>query len=139
LNGAALVATPRCTGCSVNSNHAITNVPLTGNASWTQAAGDAAQVDIKIGWQPVTSPCTPASGIAGSSVTVKDGATTVASFAVPAGPQGPMNSEKAVHLFPPNALSHTLTVEVADNCTAGQSEATVGDVKIDAAKFVAAP
>jgi hypothetical protein len=138
LNGAALVAAARCSGCSVSSAHNTANVPLTGTTSWTQAVGDADQVDIKIIWQPATTPCTPATGIGGSQVTVKDGTNTVASFPVPASPPGSPAQplERSVHLFPPNATSHALTVEVGDNCTGGEGGATVTDVKIDVEKFV---
>jgi hypothetical protein len=136
-NGAALVAHARCFSiggaCPISSNHTNTNVPLAGLDTWTMAMSDAAQVDIKIAWQPAVT-CT---GGTGSQVTVEDNNTAIATFQS-APSANPLSSEKSLHLFPPNATSHALTVHVADNCTgAGQSEqGIVGDVKIDAVRFI---
>jgi hypothetical protein len=128
-NGAAFVAHARCPACSVSSNHANTNVPLSGLATWTMAMSDAAQVDIRISWQPPSS-CTGTT----MRVTVEDNGTPIATFQSPTSVPA-IVSEKSLHLFPPNATSHVLTASVFDDCSGGEV-ATVNDVKVDVVKFV---
>jgi hypothetical protein len=138
-NGAALVAHATClggSGCPVSSAHANTPIPLTGDTTWTQASGDAGQVDVHLEWQPA-SVCT---GGTGSQVTIEDNAATIVSFPTP--PSGPAQVfDRTVHLFSSNGTSHVLTAHVADNCTGGgpAEQGTVGQLKIDAEQFVVAP
>jgi hypothetical protein len=141
--GAALGASAHCSmaaGCPVSSNHAKTPVPLTGDFTWTQAANDAAQVDIRISWTPATACTAPISPPGGSQVTVEDNNIAIAQFPVAASVSAfPQVVERSVHLFPPNATSHSLAVYIGDNCSgAGASEqGTVNAVKIDAETFIA--
>jgi hypothetical protein len=135
-NGAALVASARClnaAGCPVPST-GNTLIPLAGDTTWTQATGDAAQVDIHLEWQPASS-CT---GGTGSQVTIEDNTVPIATFATFPTPNG-QNIDKVVHLFPPSGTSHVLTAHVADDCNGGGAaeQGTVGQLRIDVALFVA--
>jgi len=130
-DGAALTRQARCNPCPVSSagGGAFVPIPLS-NAAWTQAANEANLLSFEITWTPPAASCTgaPAGGI---QVDIKLDGNIVATFQRLAG-GGPFTEQvPSKYIFAPaSATPHTLTAEVADNCS-GTEDGSVSQLKVD--------
>jgi hypothetical protein len=109
-------------------------IPLT-DSQWTQDTNEGNILFVEVELTPPAGTCSgtggPFPGFSGAMVTVKlDGSQVIASPVGQAGQPAQTSQGFSGYMFPPDADEpHTVTAEVADNCT-GSENATVEDVKV---------
>jgi hypothetical protein len=133
---ASIAAQPRCSGCPVSSAATNTFVPIPlSDSQWTQDTNEGNILFVEVEWTPPAGTCSgvggPFPGFSGGIVEVTlDGSEVLMSAAGGAGSGAQTPQGFSGYMFAPDADEpHTVTAEVADNCT-GSENATVDEVKV---------
>jgi hypothetical protein len=131
-----IAAQPRCSGCPVSSGAINTPVPIPlTNSQWTQDTNEGNIIFVEVELTPPAGTCSgtggPFPGFSGVYVTVKlDGSQVLASPTGFAGQSAQTSQGFSGYMFPPDSdEAHTVTAEVADNCS-GSENGSVEDVKV---------
>ena len=133
-DGAALTRQARCNGCPISSGTADTPVPVPlTNGTWTQATDEGNVLFFEVTMSGPAGSCTAGVPPAGAQVQVKLDGNVVATVQRLAGSGSSTTQALAWYVFAPgSAQGHTLTAEIADNCTGGEN-GEVTQVKVDVA------
>ena len=130
---ASIAAQPRCAGCPVASGATSTFVPIPlTDSQWTQDTNEGNILFVEVEWTPPPGTCASMPLPAGATVEVKlDGSRTILFSQAGAGAPAQTTQGFSGYIFAPDADElHTVTAQVADNCT-GSENATVESVKVD--------